>query len=405
MTFIGYPDITATSDNGEWRLAITGSPGEYAFRNQGDFVYRLYKSDRLIWERRSSEWLEDFPHEAWVSDDGWVVVRIHEWFHAGLFVLSPEERVTLRRLHCGMLEEDEPGFLEDDAEEYAGWTSAGPFWSQSSIGYFIEHGGRPCWVIRTWWGRRVAIDLVGGKILDPSVLDDNQASSHERSLVQSALANGIAELEAISAKSPDHGEDTASLELYRSIITATYHSGRLHLRDAIPYLRRLEKLPLVSSSAIGPVTWAVLHTLRYRQAAKLSLLRLDQEPLWLSHYQLELHSVTPTNNMGTAGEMFRFPAQASERNVDQLQPGRNQMELLLEMGAPDFIDRQVWEYDFFSSNKAFTARVHWDDSHLTGLPYETYKAERMHNPPRIDAVDVVEPVWKGISPRDRDITD
>src|ERR1700733_7110395 len=103
MSFAPYPNISAKSPNGGYRLEITGTPGNDFFRDQSSFVYRLFRSDKLAWEWPAGQKesggavLHVDPHAAWVSDGGWVVVRTNEWLHAGLLVFSPDGKVVLPR--------------------------------------------------------------------------------------------------------------------------------------------------------------------------------------------------------------------------------------------------------------------------------------------------------------------
>src|SRR5262245_32401927 len=126
MTFVSYPNIVATSESKQFRIDIIGTPSEDVFRDQSKFVYRLFKADEIVWEWAASETdhpgesLDDFPHDAWVNNDGWVVVRTHGWFHAGLMVFSPGGQVLLRQSHRKFLDDDLPGFLDGEPEEYLG---------------------------------------------------------------------------------------------------------------------------------------------------------------------------------------------------------------------------------------------------------------------------------------------
>ena len=144
----------------------------------------------------------------------------------------------------------------------------------------------------------------------------------------------------------------------------------------------LRTLRSIGGRCFGPVRWATLRILPFRQVAKLSLLRMAQEPKWLSHYQFELRTTAAEDSSEGERNMFRFPMQISVRSPDFLEPGLTQKETLHRIGAPDLIRRSEWDYDFFSQ-AAFTARVFWDESHLEGLPYDEHKTIADEDPPRI----------------------
>ena len=98
--------------------------------------------------------------------------------------------------------------------------------------------------------------------------------------------------------------------------------------------------------------------------------------------------------------MFRFPLRVEQRNPNLLQPGLTQKETLRCLGAPDFILREAWEYDFLSATEAFTAKAIWDEPQLAELPIEQYKAAKAAHLPRIVRVEIVDPQWKRITKRD-----
>jgi hypothetical protein len=408
MTFVSYPNITATSENGDYRIEITGMPDNNFFREQKDFVYRLFHSDNVVWEwkplpaKNAPEFLDDYPHEAWVSDDGWVVVRTHEWFHAGLLVMSPEGRVVLRRQFRSFGEGEEPGFLDGEPEEYLGESSAGPFWAESAFAYFTKNNGTPFWVIRTWWGRRVVIDLKN-LVLSNSPPDLDTALKLESAWVQKSLLASVKKLEEVGRQLEESEDRKDFWSLASTVMTGAYHAGWLDARDAIPFLRRLENIDLAGSTGLGPISWASLIYLPFRQVAKLSLLRLKEEPTWLSSYRFRKSVTSARNAPEYADEFFEFPAKAVDRSPSLLRQGLTQKEILLCIGAPDVIERDQWEYDFVDHESCFTVRVHWDSSHLEGLHYDVFKEAAVNNPPRIAHTEVLEPQWKKITRRDRDV--
>ncbi len=415
MTFVPYPNISATSDSGEFRVEIVGQRTDDFFRDQANFTYRSFQSDRLVWEwkpgngKQAPQFLDDYPHEAWISNDGWVVVRTHEWFHAGLLVLSPRGEVVLRKIHRSLLDDGESGFLDSEPEKFMGDSSAGPFWSRSSIAYFSELRGRLCWTIRTWWGRRVVIDLLVGKILDPGTEDTDVAASREHAWVEKSLADGVRRIEAEGPNRPEENEHFWSS--VGPLLTAAFHAGWLKSAAYVPLLRRLEEVDLVGSTGYGPIPWAAVDTLPFRQVAKLSLLRLGHEPKWLSHYRFKVHSKRDTPN---AEALFAFPMQPATRDHSILVAGMDQKDVLRRIGAPDYI-RNQWEYDYLLDGKEMTVCVSWDESHLPKYPtgeanrevltrfYDEYRAAVDANPPRISGVEFAAPQWREITMRDHEV--
>lgn len=392
MTHIGYPNLTAVSASGEFRVEITGQPEHAYFRDQSHFSYRLYRANVLQWTWTPNDGedqpllLDDFPHEAWVNDDGWVVVRTHDWFFAGLLVLSPLGEVIFRQYHRGIFEDEQPGFLDGEPENYMGNTSAGPFWASYSLAYFFQSDGRPCWAIRTWWGFRVIIDLQNGTLVSPSELDSNLLESQELALALASLRDNLPQLEAASPPTEDLDcDDDRFWKISRAVRTAAYQAGWLRSEAFVPYLRRLEQTDAVGGHSSGRVDGFRMSELTCRHIATLSLLRLDQQPLWLPHYQFQGNSRSPRQ-----GESLELPICGRDWSPEELQPGLTQLETLTRFGAPDFI-RDDWEYDFFSSSESYTLRIGWE----TPQP---------NLPPRIEKIEVVAPQWREITMRDLFLT-
>lgn len=387
MTFIGYPNIEAVSDNGQFRVEITGSPVDDFFRDQGNFVYRLYDSNRLVWEWHGDKHhFDDYPHDAWVSNEGWVVVRTHEWFHGGLLVISPEGKPVLRQMHRKLIESSPPGFLDDEPYEYMGDSSAGPFWARSAFAFFVENEGRKYWCIRTWWGRRVIIDLAGAKVCPPDALPTEMLQGIECNHVLKVLSERMDRLENEGERILDEKEYHSYRLLAVPVKTASYQAGWLKEKKAVPYLRRLEHIHIIGPR--GFMEWGHLNILIFRQVAKLSLLRMGIEPQWIAHYLFE-----------QAAGFYKFPQDIPHHGVSALKSGMTQKEVLQVLGAPDFISGD-WDYDVFYQDKMMTTRIKWDKSHLEGIPYKERKLAADQNPPRISAIMEMEPQWQKITRRD-----
>jgi hypothetical protein len=396
MTFIAYPNITAISENGRFRLEVVGSPSEDFFRNQDSFIYRMYDGDRQAWEISApdlEETLADYPHEAWVSDQGWAVVRTHAWFFASLLVFSPEGRVVLNRLHrSGPSVKAGPGFLDGEPENYMGDSSAGPFWARSAIAYFAEYGGRPYWCIRTWWGKRVVVDLEGADIVGSEVLPEPVMRERECRWIESSLANNVSRLETDGQRLSEMEDDSEYWLLAKPIMAAAYHAGWLRSKAAIPFLRRLEACPLRGGFAF--IEWDTVYRLIFRQVARLSLLRMELEPRWIPLHEFEANDVL----VELSAERPR--GEAIERLVERQKLDLSPRSMLQEYGAPDFVQRGEWDYDIFSKSKASTLRVFWDASHLDKGSSKDRKKLALETPPRMARAEVLDPQWKSITMRD-----
>ena len=343
MTFIGFPDIVVTSPNGKLRLEIRGSKAkDDFFRDQSDFVYRLVRAEdsQLVWEWTPPEnsGLADYPHEAWVNDQGWAVVRCHTWFGAGILVLSPTGELKLEQAVVG-LGEERP-LIPEDAEGHAGHSSAGPFWSASSIAVFQEWEGRPFWSILAWWGRRFVFDLDRGIVLDQ---------------VSEELERGIAAAEEdwifhwfqhVPSRSieDDQAHGVWWQQFGRHVYSAAYHAGVKKLTRAEPFLRSLEKCVVTGGQIFGNIC---VRLYSFRRLAKASLLRMGFIPDWYASFILiDRKTEAP----------LKCPERSDRSRLQEIAAGMTLTTLLQRVGIPDFLE---WDYIELNGNSIGTLRVHW----------------------------------------------
>lgn len=386
MTFVSYPNITAHSENEEFRIEITGRKSEkISFRDQSKFIYRLVHNptneELWTWQPDEEGRFADYPHEAWVNDLGWVVVRLHEWFHAGLLVLSPQGRLSMLRLLQSFSDEDEPGILQDETEEHIGSTSAGPDWQASSISGFHLYAGKPYWSILTWWGRRILIDLEAGSVVD-NVPDahNTKIDSEERRWVISILSrvNQLTESDRWSS-------------LMFDCYSAAYQTGCLKVGEAEPQLRELETCSITGGSR--SCEWFSFESLPLRSIAKISLLRNGLEPTWHSNMIIK-------NSKSEA--ICDYPSQTLNRTEEMFKEGMSQRQLLKEVGTPEYI-RKYWDYSSGPTSAPDTIRIHWHNKHdFERNPNEPFPSEKFAEyrrlvnlePPVIKKVERVElPIW------------
>jgi len=382
MTFVYYPDIQAKSALGKYRIEITGvSDKSPFFRDQSDFTYALFEasSNRLLWQWKPPKENDfaDHPHEAWVNDDGWVVVRLHTSFHAGILVLSPQGELRMLRTLRNDGQGD-AGLMAGESDEHIGHTSAGPNWEWSSIAVFIEYDGKSFWSIRTWWGRRLVIDLESGCPVE-TLTDDFQADIKE--LEKEWLLNTLARANKLTE--PDDRWSKMASNCY----SAAYHAGILEIQEAQPLLHSLETCAVTggSSSRYG----LSYQRLPLRLVAKMSLLRLGVEPRWFSNFIF-----TDDDK-----KQCEYPESCVVRSPDMIRAGMSQRELLRELGTPEFIDGG-WGYSFFQDGKNFEMRVHWYDRHYDSyaardFDFEQYRKLIRDDPPVVERAERIDlPSWK-----------
>ena len=171
-----YSDKDAQSANGRYRLtAKSPDNANPALRLpfQGGFVYVLrdIKAQKDLWTRKQTEdkpitledgakpfvirtWKEASPVAIHVQDGGWSVL----W-------LDNDELVVVGRdgKESGKLKILSDAFSVKEGERTFQMSTAGPMWGRERS-YFVTHDRKAYFVVRTWWGHRVILDLAAGRL-------------------------------------------------------------------------------------------------------------------------------------------------------------------------------------------------------------------------------------------------
>ena len=163
MTAIYYPDFSRTSPDGRFHLDVRSPDNEpiesrrpavgmgsiYEDSYQHDFVYTLKDTEayREVWTREQNE---SSPQDAFVSNDGWVVVRTHCAFISHLLFVDP---VGVTVQDYDLME----GLLKDDP--HVSWGSAGPSWADNAFAFYIRQKDVLHFCIQLSWGRRLQFEL------------------------------------------------------------------------------------------------------------------------------------------------------------------------------------------------------------------------------------------------------
>jgi hypothetical protein len=218
---------------------------------------------------------EGSPVAIYVSNDGWtaILTGLHE-----LICVDPD---GVDRANIALLTE---GLSEEEQDAYVRHTTAGPMWAGYSLWYFLEAGERQLFVIRTWWGRRVVVDIEDGGVIGESAEIGAAARASEIQYILSILRT--AEMEGV-----DESE-------IGPILYAAYHAGRLSVTESIPFLKALEHSDYTGSSTLGGLSLLVdfkneidphsYSTFTLRQVVQLSLRRLEETPSALPVHEFKL---------------------------------------------------------------------------------------------------------------------
>lgn len=377
MTAIPYRDITSYSPSRRYRLDIRspdndptspraidelgeGNPRRFWTSGfQSDFVYAVTDVDResILWQKPAQGSL-DCPVEAWVADDGAVVLVTRTGFSSEVILLSSRGEV----LHKADVYEE---LLEQNETEFH-WTSAGPYWTEGGHGLFVETQGKCFWSFRSLHGRRVVLNISAVRHEAPAPALLSEIRNAEANWARQTLASAAAEAERWQ-----EGDEERYGRQLDDTKTAAFWAGCDSLTDTVPALRRLERVPALFSYTF--VSWQTrrgdnlfMGRLYLRPVVKLALRMLGEEPAGFSCYSFRLQN--PDRDFAdcpalTAPECI--PERAGKLAMVRLdmQP-QDVLELL---GAPDFLaQRDRWDYDFVAKDNAFTFRIEWNTS--TWLP-------------------------------------
>ena len=357
-------DLAAKSENGvylveaKWAENVKG-PIAASWKN---IKYSLthIPSGKRVWERIRNPGEEQpwpSPDVLIVDDSGVVVIGdIHNAFWV-IDIAGKASRVV-------SLSEYIP---KDEYEKWVRQSTAGPMWAGLSLWYFSRVDDDLYFVVRTYWDRRLVINVNSrSPVPDPSRIE-RQLTAAETRISLKILKEGAA-----NQFSPNSDE----LIVDSDIRTAAFLAGKLNIREAIPLLKQLEAAANESSSSTFAGADIEYEENLPRQIAQFSLRRLDAVPIGYPASQIEVNGKEPNWKSP-------WPASGATRSkeADKLQIAWTRLQILDAIGPPDFIylwhdrdseedkdekddkDHYVWEYDM-DSEKPFTLRLILSDHKL-----------------------------------------
>lgn len=218
MTAVSYPDIAALSHHGNYRAEARsqdnktinqrdGRPADtttFGFvygQEQRGFRYQLIdeRDSSVVWERWQ-EGNEPSPRELCVSDEGWVVIRTHGYDYARLIAVSPAG-CDVTTIAIGCREPSPPidatSFIQDD---HIADSTAGLLWTSGATHCFFRQDARAYFCYVTGWGRRIILDLEGGRLVSESHMD----AGIERACIESERQQAIPNLAQVAVEFDDY---------------------------------------------------------------------------------------------------------------------------------------------------------------------------------------------------------
>ncbi|HPF39715.1 MAG TPA: hypothetical protein P5081_02205 [Phycisphaerae bacterium] len=394
MCTVSYPDFDDVSPNGRFLLEARsphngtilhrdGSPAtdsEFGYKyaqEQSGFRYRLHdtQTGQVLWER----WQEEgSPHEAYVSDQGWCVIRTHG-FAPQLFAVNPEGKVALRVLICNRDAHirlvpsafDEP--MYEWPAEHLEESTAGSFWVNDAWPCFFDFEGCHRFSIRAWWGDRVVINLDSATLLTfqqqtapdlaAAIRTVERDSCREFLIHQTPMA--VRRFSELTDGKPENQDDWRLIERLHAAIRLLGVYRIDGLADTLRALESLE-LPCHASPCTNALPQNVLMGQRLRELVQETLRRMNEQPLGFATYHF------------TDYEGQRLPA--PERIIDRhartqrVTSDMTAEQVLALLGSPDDIRQrrnslakpgtyaewpEYWEYDHLMDGQWETFRIVW----------------------------------------------
>lgn len=311
-----FRDYEAFSPNRRLRLEARSTIGRDRPYQSG-FVYRLLEggpSGRCVWE--GSPPGADQTLAAFVTDDGWVVIRSRE---DELIGVDPEGRPT------GIFKLLVPGRVDRDVHRISG----GMHWQHDGMGF---REGTTLFVVKTKFGREVIFDVATG--MDRTLRDRDEPLPYEPSL------------DEIFAQ-PFRRTRTDFAQLYRSVVARE--------AEARPWLRALERDTYNTVVTLPGGVEATIYP--FRQFVRAGLRRIGEQPE-LGFPPIELRASRPST----------IPIAFGAENI---RVGSNLAAVLATAGPPERADATSWQWDIEGPQRMTVAVIWSPDGRVVTATHRT----------------------------------
>lgn len=359
-----FDDIEAKSPSGRYHVTAKSpenqKEGDYA-AFQANFTYTCTDTQtaKVLWTRKQpmTEPKEDsilddpFPAEGSpvsieISDRGDTVIY-SDWHDLIVIDITGQKRGEVNILR--------DGFTKKEREKYVAETTAGPMWSGYSHWYFLEADAKNVYVIRTWWRKRLMLDLSTAKLVRPNHALEQAALKSEKAYVMHVL-------EQVMAGKAESCESCGSTH---QASFAAYLAGVLQVREAIPALRKLESDPSSDSCTIGgwgdskhgrinPHNYCTLGT---RQDVHLALRRLGETPGPFPCTVFDVENEDIDQEKPYVRKVIEGPRHL---NAKKLKKGMSPEQVIDLIDGPDYTPGRVWEYDI-DAKEPYTLSISWSE--------------------------------------------
>jgi len=337
-----FEDIVAFSPNNTWRITAQSPANRSSVHRpwQNDFLYSAFRNGETHphWTRQQSTQkpYEDSPVRVTVADNGWVAIQTGS---DQLIFVDPAGRSAAR------VDDVKKRIPENDLTTYGVGSSGGLIWSPYSLWYFLPVKVDQLFVVRLWWGRQI--------IINPQTGESVHEAESLQQLMNRQECEGAISLLARYTCDPISEADTSS------ILLGAYLAGVLQIKDVIPWLQQLEQSNFVGIEAsrlgegrknsVDPFTFRCFTA---RQVSRLSLRRLGAAVSSTPAYEFK-PTESESKIVGPNSQN-----RSNSNNFLLVQLGMTAETLMENVGSPDFVTGNCWEYDV-PGDSPMTFIVEW----------------------------------------------
>ena len=266
-----YPDLEASSPNGRFTLTAVSpdnAGGRMPFARNFVFTMTDSQTDEVVW-LREQPLREPSPRRISVHHDGWVGI----WTAFDTVIIL--EKGTANRLVEHRLFDS---FSEEEMDRHVWDTTAGYMWAQFAMWCWIDYDGRPHFVTRPFWARRVVVDAQHGLVIDDAAGELLEAC---RAFENRVVIDTLDRIDPNDIDMEDAADRRSLRDLTRTVIVA----GQNGVVEAVEHLWHIEAAgdPSVPDLVVHPDLSTItrrpsvaLNELRF--AAQMSLRLLGEEP-------------------------------------------------------------------------------------------------------------------------------
>jgi hypothetical protein len=247
-------------------------------------------------------------------------------------------------------------FPKRDFDKYVHQTTAGPQWEDYALHYFVTIHEKPHFCVRTWWGRRILLDLTAAKQVSDQEAKETLRSTEEAT-VMDRLRAGVTLMKGKKFKYLH--------EIYQTL-AAVHWAGRMKMEKAVPLLQQLEESDYVGSCSFVPMFDLKLGEINpsshcvfeIRRMVQLALRRMGVKPAGYPATTIRIESEN-TQAQKEAVPKNRHGSRVD--NADRITKDMKPLDVLDKLGPPDYVERWngdavAWRYDM-DAEPAFSLLV------------------------------------------------